>query len=50
MNAREVDGMQDFPSRDRESEDEDGNRWSWRSSGSLILPIPLFFELDAMIN
>jgi hypothetical protein len=35
---------------DREREDEDGNRWWLRSSDSLMLPAPLFFELDALIN
>ena len=35
---------------DKESEDEDRNRWSFRSSNSLKLPAPCFFELDALIN
>jgi hypothetical protein len=49
-NAREGDGDGESPPVDRESEDEDGNRWWLRSSDSLILPAPLFFELDALIN
>jgi hypothetical protein len=50
--AREGDGEGDSPPIVKESEDDDGNRWWLRSSDSLILmlPAPLFFELDALIN
>jgi hypothetical protein len=50
MDTREGGGEGDSPPTDRESEDDDGNRWWFRSSDSLILPAPLFFELDALIN
>jgi len=40
MNAKEGDGTDDSPPTERESEDEDRNRWSSRSSNSLILPAP----------
>ena len=33
-----------------DKESEEGNRWWLRSSDSLILPAPLFFELDAFLN
>jgi hypothetical protein len=35
---------------DKEREDNDGNRWWLRRSDSLMLPAPLFFELDTLIN
>jgi len=50
INVREGDGDGGSPPIDRESEDEDGNRWWFMSRDSLILPAPLFFELDAFIN
>jgi hypothetical protein len=48
--ARGGDGDGDSPPIDKESEDEDGNRWWLRSSVSVMLHAPLFFELDALIN
>jgi hypothetical protein len=50
INVREGDGDGDSPPIDRESEDDDGNRWWLRSRDSRMLPAPLFFELDALIN
>jgi hypothetical protein len=50
MNPREGDGEGDSPPTDRESEDDEGNHWWLRSSDSLMLPAPLFFELGALIN
>ena len=50
VNTREGDGKGDSPPIDKESEDDEGNRWWLRSNDSLILPAPLFFELDALIN
>lgn len=50
MNARESDGEGDSPATDKESEDDDGNCWWFRSRDSQMLPAPFFYELDALIN
>ena len=50
MNPRDAMVRVTHPPTDKESKDEDRNRWSFRSSDSLKLPAPGFFELDALIN
>ena len=50
MNPRDGDGDGESPPIDKESEDDDGNRWWLSSNDSRMLPAPLFFEFDALIN
>jgi len=50
MNAREGGGEGSSPPTDKESEEEDRNHGWMRSSDSRMLPAPLFFELDGLIN
>ena len=50
MNAREGDGDANSPATDKQSKDDDGNRWWLGSSDSVILPAPFFSELDTLIN
>jgi hypothetical protein len=40
----------DSPATDKESEDDDGNRWWSRSRDSRMLLAPFFYELEAFIN
>lgn len=50
MNAREGDGDGNSPATEKQSKDDDGNRWWLGNSDSVILPAPFFFELDTLIN